>query len=52
MQLFQMATKLEPYFLAYDLEEMKKIGDIYINFKAYSVQAGDMTALEAWNKVK
>ena len=40
------------YITAEDLEEMKKIGDIYINFKAYAVQAGDMTALEAWNKVK
>ena len=40
------------FITAEDLEEMKKIGDIYINFKAYAVQAGDMTALEAWNKVK
>lgn len=40
------------YITAEDLEEMKKIGDIYINFKAYAVQAGDMDALEAWNKVK
>ena len=32
------------------MQEKEK--DIYINFKAYAVQAGDMTALEAWNKVK
>lgn len=39
------------YITAEDLIKMKE-KDIYINFKAYAVQAGDMTALEAWNKVK
>ena len=40
------------YITAEDFVKMKENGDIYINFKAYAVQAGDMTALEAWNKVK
>lgn len=39
------------YITAEDLEKMKE-KDIYINFKAYAVQAGEMTPEEAWNKVK
>ena len=39
------------YITAEDFVKMKE-KDIYINFKAYAVQAGEMTPEEAWNKVK